>query len=154
VLPFLKEALKDRDAEIQTRAESLIAAITPAVQIEDGVIIAAKGGLRITGNFVMRGNMTLTGGSVDAIIVTTTARFTFKGRQFTIVRKIDGKTTSLVIEILEKDKEKPWRVETTGETDLEKKEPELFKIYKKRLGDLAERQTKMRAEYSQSTGIP
>jgi hypothetical protein len=152
-LPFLKEALKNTDPEIQNRADQLIAVITPPVQCEDDVIIAKKGGLRITGNLAVRGRLSLTTGPVDKITIVTTARFPFKGRQFKVVRSFDGKSASISVDVTEK-KDDTRHVEAADEAELEKKEPVLSKICKKRVGDLAGRQTQLRAEYSKMTGIP
>jgi hypothetical protein len=156
VLPFLREAQQDPDPEIQARADALIKTIAPPIQIEDETVISAPGGLRITGNLVSQGRLVISGGGEAGITITTTARFPFKGRQFTVVRKTDGKTTTLRVEITEPgDGEETRRVvETNGEEDLAQREPELLKILKKRAVDLAERQTKLRGQYSQMTGIP
>jgi len=156
-LPFLQEALEHSDEEIRTRAADLVKLLDVMPKIQDVTIICVPGGMNLTGNLSSggSGHLVLTTTGVAGVTVQTTADFPFKGRQFNIVRTTAPNGTSIVVNWTEKTNATitQHKIEASNEAELESKSPVIFKIYRRILGNIAERQAAIREKAAKDSGI-
>jgi hypothetical protein len=159
-LPLLKELLESKDLDLKSRAEELVKTIEGASPIKHEVKIAAPQGFpkqdvvfeSPDGVAITVGNE----GKTNTISVISEMEFKEAGREYWLMRNYDGKTATITIEVTEtKDgKEDTQTHKFESEVELEKKSPDLAKLYKKRFGDIAQKQEQLRKQFSEMTGIP